>query len=873
MAGAAESYSGALQRLSTRFPPAWEIRDWSNGPISWRFFGPRDATSPSQGWKIHVSASAIESPKLLSAMAPILHELRAAFKIPRNVVDVILLNSGDAGAQILGKIVTIYPETDDHAREIIKQIDNIWPVSRGPEVQTDLHIRPGSAVSFRYGVFRDGPIVVSSTGRYQSALVLANGSLVPDTRSLQDEQSHAPSPPVPCCPPRPWPFRLNDTIQVNDREYMILAQLSASARTRIFLGVDLDRLESVVLKVGRPGVAGDESGVDIRDLLEREFLILSDLADQTGVVPRVLAWHDGHWPILVMEDFRGEVLSELSRSDKIKLLPHLASALVRVHAAGFIHGDVKLANAVRRGGLVGLIDFELAQHEGGDFTRTAGTRGHMAPEVAVKATAAYSRDVFALAGCIIEAILDLPPGLVPPGPGRLQGLLNNEGMAGIAGVVINLMAPDPVARPTASEAASALTAYVGGLTSTEPVKGYPIRNTERAWLRRASIDAAHLVSTYAQTDTLGIWWRNEHFMKPFACEAINLGAAGIIIGLATVDGAFGRSDFTAQIDQGARWLSGRSAVGNAAGVFSGNAGVALALAVAGRRLGNGHYIAAARERFVTAAADRREVDLFSGSGGVVWASCMLNEILQESWPLDLARDAVDDIGRIIDLSGDIPIWSIDPHPSYLGCSHGSAGIAMALAYWGRRTGDAQFIDMGLETFRRIRGFGRTPDGAALRITTKTHHHHFVGNWCHGVAGYLWSILQGVGDHAAVRPEIDWAVERLKDTMSVGTPTYCHGLAGQLELWRMLSDIPRFQALADGRAAKVVRALRIMHHKVDGRCTWIADDPAVTTPDLWIGFLGPATALALYAIDSHVPLLSGKWLTRCAAETSDQHSLQ
>jgi hypothetical protein len=96
-------------------------------------------------------------------------------------------------------------------------------------------------------------------------------------------------PPVPGYPPCSWPLGPNKIFHVHGRDYMVLTRLSASPRARIFLGIDLDRLETVVIKVGRPGVWGDESGSDIRDLLKREVDILAALANSSGVAPHVLA--------------------------------------------------------------------------------------------------------------------------------------------------------------------------------------------------------------------------------------------------------------------------------------------------------------------------------------------------------------------------------------------------------------------------------------------------------------------------------------------------------------------------------------------------------------------------------------------------------
>ncbi|HQR48897.1 MAG TPA: lanthionine synthetase LanC family protein [Steroidobacteraceae bacterium] len=866
---AAESYSAALRRLSERLARDWVATDWSDGPLSWRFFAPREEPTPAQGWKIHVSASAAESASLLPVVGAVARAQRAAFKVPRSIDDVVFLNSGDAGVQQLGKIACVYPRDDAHARELLDRLDAAWPASNGPEVQTDLHVRPGSAVSFRYGAYGGGGTVASSAGLHAFAIVLPDGSTTADTRRDDGAQlPGAPPPPIAGCPPRPCPIAVGDTLQVATRRITVLAQLSDSPRARTFLGADLDSLETVVLKTARPGVAGDATGLDVRDRLAREFDVLTALAARAGVAPCALAWQDGEWPLLVMEDFRGESLAELPRRQRIERLPQLADAVARVHAAGFVHGDVKLANAVCRGDGVGLIDFELAEPVG-TIARSGGTRGHLAPETVDRVPMTPARDVYALGACVAHAVLDTPPALLGTGSHGLGALLRNEGAHSAARLVETLTARDPDIRPTASAAAAALSSCVDSLAEFVPSTGHPGTEPERGWYRHACNDSARLAVTYATTTREGTHWRNTHFMRAFDCEAINLGAAGIVLGLLTVDTASHRAGFADAVMGGARWLAARPAEGNAAGLFTGNAGVAIALAVTGRRFGDESLLAAARERFTVACADRRELDLFSGAAGVAWTACLLSDVLDERWPLEVAGGAVDGIRARSFESDGIPIWTTDPasDPAYLGCAHGSSGIAMALACWGRRRRDQECVDTAREAFRRIARAGRTSDGLALRMRANGTGRHAVGNWCHGVAGWLWCVLQGLGDDDTLRAEIDWAVDSLRDATSTGTPTYCHGLAGQLELWRMLRGVPRHGALADARAGKVARALRIVHHERDGHCAWISDDPDVVTPDLWIGFLGPATALALHAIGSNAPLLSAEWLAAVSARAS------
>lgn len=865
----AEEYSATLHEVSQHLTPTWKVTDWSQGAVAWRSFTLCSMSLPHQGWKIHVSCAAIEASAMCAVVAPVLLRAAVPFKIPRRLSDAVYINSGDTGSFQLGKIVTIYPRCDEHAAAIASEVDRVWPMSAGPEVQTDLHIRPGSAVSLRYGAFGSGPIVVSSSGVYELGLSFPDGGIIPDTRRLGGEKPRsAPDPPVPCFPPRAHPVTVGEVVRIEGRRYVMLRVLRDSPKARIFVGFRVETLDTVILKAGQPGVGGDDRGRDVAHRLRNEFSVLSELSAHTHMAPAAVGWRGGEWPVLIMEDFRGDLLSELDRAQQIESLPALGTALAKLHAAGYVHGDVKLANAVRRGSDVGLLDFELAAPEGTPIG-SGGTIGYIGPEVTADSRAAYSRDIFALGACVAQAILGIPPGLLPRGIGRILCLLHLEGADVAARLVAWLSQPRPDLRPTAAEAAAAITQALDRLRESFPTLSYEPRPRQANWCKRASIEAALLTGRYCKSASKGRYWRNEHFMSSFPCEAINIGAAGIVLGLITVDRALGRNDFSQQIEAGAEWLSSRPAQGNSGGLFTGNAGVALALAVAGRRLHRYEFIQAARLRLEEAAHDDREVDLFSGSAGVVWASCLISEIIGDSWPLEMANIALGSLDRRFHDGRDVPLWLVDAERDalYLGCAHGSSGIAMALAYWGRCTGDHHRSEVALETFRRTFASGRTDDHSALKATLDAERSHAVANWCHGVGGYLWCLLQGVGDLSEVQEEVDWAVDAVLGAATVGTPTYCHGLAGQLELWRMLTGVPRHRDLAIAQASKAAEALRILHHKVDGRIAWVSDDPAVTTPDLWVGFLGPATALAMHTTLTCRPLLSSNWLRACVDEAA------
>jgi class IV lanthipeptide synthase len=820
-AGAAELFTAALAQFSESLGPSWQVVDWSSGSIAWRLFRLDGRPLPQQGWKIHISSAAVEATCLISTIAPLLIASGASFKIARTAGDIVHINSGDAGATQVGKVITVYPLDDAHAAQIAHDLDRIWPSTRGPEVQTDLHLRPGSAVSLRFGLFRSGASVIGSSGIHEFALAMSDGSLAPDRQQLSGKQLDcAPRPPIECCFPRALPVKLQEPFVVGDRQYVPLALLRDSPRTKIFLAFSSELMTTVVMKVGIPGAAGGLQGFDIRDRLRKEFQILSELADYEALAPRPIEWIEDEWPVSILQDFRGDLLSELPLQDRVEALPELARSLARLHQAGFVHGDIKLENAVRRVGSIGLIDFELAESAGSGMSG-GGTTGYMGPEVEAGCIAEFSRDVFALGASVAEAVLGVPPALLPRGIPGLENLLWNEGADSAAKLVVQFADADPPNRPSAAEAADA----VAELGPIEPGAGSPSSASDLIWSCVAAVSAGQLVDRYVEGDC----WRNEHFMRSFLCEGLNIGAAGIILGLATVDEALGQHNFAEAIDRGGRWLAGRPAEENPPGLFTGNAGVALALAVAGSRTGNRKYLDASRRRMECALADDRETDIFSGRAGVLFAGHLLGDVGKHECRLDPRSEP------------------------YLGCAHGAAGIAMTLACGGR-------TDEAIVAFQDIYQTGRTANGGALRMRRDSDRAHAVGNWCHGVAGYLWSILQGVGDHPGLREEIDWAVTVLRNSMAAATPTYCHGLAGRLETWRMIAAIPRHRETALLQAGKTARALRVLHDEVDGKACWCSDDPQITTPDLWIGFLGPAAALAMHAAGVNSALLSAEWIS-------------
>ncbi|QDT85312.1 Serine/threonine-protein kinase PknL [Gimesia chilikensis] len=866
-----EDYQATIAAMTDSLNPFWDVVDWSDAPLRWRFFRPRGALLPVQGWKIHISTSAPESLRMLKAVTPLLIESQAAFKFPRHLEDIVFLNSGDGGISMLGKIVTIYPTDLQQAQQLIPLLEEVWTSSDGPEVVTDLRRRSGAAVSFRYGIFGKSPVLTDSRGIHQFALSSSDGTLYPDSRDRAPDML-PPDPPYAGVPAEACPVNPGKTFTVDDQRYSALHQISETARATVYLGIDLQSFDSVVIKVGRPGVGGNLSGDDISTQLRREYQFLKRL-EPRGVSPRAIGFSADRWPVLITEDIRGTELNQLPREERIQSLPLLAEALNQIHQANLVHGDIKPGNALLSGGVVRLIDFELTVEQGEAGSR-GGTRGHIAPEIDGEIAADFSRDIYALAGCVFEAVLGIPPGLLPGNGQQLADLLKNEGECSAAAVIEALTNPDPEMRPGMDNVCRMLREFADD-HQADSGSSLPVEKQDtvalQQWADHVARKAGRQIDQYLKSEGNQSWWRNSHNMRHFDCEAINLGAAGILLGLVSIDQACQTDEFSHRLRAGAEWLASRSPRGQAAGLFTGNAGVALALCTIGKRYQSAKSIQAGLNRLEYAALDHRELDLFSGCAGVIWSACLMAEILEDAFPIDMIQPTLKRLNECRHLRKQMPFWSInrEREPDYLGCAHGSAGIALAFGALGRQTDDDRLTEQAIDTFYRLARFGKNERGDALKTIVDQGGQYATGAWCHGVAGYLWCILQSVGDHEALRTEIDWAVERLTDSPAVGTPTYCHGLAGQLELWMMLRELPRFQDLAAQRAHRVSKALQILCDENGATCAWVSDDPEVTTPDLWVGFSGPASALAKYSAQITSPLLSGGWLKVCSASVENR----
>jgi serine/threonine protein kinase len=118
--------------------------------------------------------------------------------------------------------------------------------------------------------------------------------------------------------------------------------------------------------------------------------------------------------VLMMEYLNGPTLEtlrdarpsgRLGLSESLRSAIHIGAALEHVHAAGWLHLDVKPDNVIVVGGRPVLYDFGTARRIGGSRTKiSVGTDPYMPPEEAELGETTSASDVFSLGASLYELV-------------------------------------------------------------------------------------------------------------------------------------------------------------------------------------------------------------------------------------------------------------------------------------------------------------------------------------------------------------------------------------------------------------------------------------------------------------------------------------
>jgi len=348
----------------------WLVR--GSGLFSTNYFSAGHV--PEQGWKLHVSATPWSAVSVLEAIVPILMAQGVSCKFVNSIDNLMLLNNGCLGAEQVGKFVTVYPSSDDHAVELAMALHRATDGLAGPRIPTDRALRPGSLVHYRYGVLAES----STEGTTLPELRDNAGRKLPDRREVAYlvpiagiDDPFEKSGAFIRSPPREAPLA---------GRYLILGVLSPSAYGGVCRAFDLAAAppRRCVLKEFRRHCGGDQHGRLAPDWGRREASLLErrrgddsfpqffDMFELEGNLYVSLEYVEGISLATELAQ-RANAGSELSLTEIIAIGREIANTLAYLHSLGIYYRDLNPSNIIYRPPApCRLVDFGIAYEAGTD---------------------------------------------------------------------------------------------------------------------------------------------------------------------------------------------------------------------------------------------------------------------------------------------------------------------------------------------------------------------------------------------------------------------------------------------------------------------------------------------------------------------------
>ncbi|RRO12870.1 serine/threonine protein kinase [Saccharopolyspora rhizosphaerae] len=262
--------------------------------------------------------------------------------------------------------------------------------------------------------------------------------------------------------------------------YRLQSKIGSGAMGVVWKAVDerLHRTIAVKQLLLQPGYTPEETE-EARQRSMREGRIAARLQHQNAIVVFDVAEDEGQ-PVLVMEYLPSTSLAAVIDEQGVqppmrvaRIGVQVAGALAAAHMAGIVHRDLKPGNILLgENDLAKITDFGISRAIG-DVAVTksgilAGTPAYLAPEVALGRDPAPASDVFSLGSTLYAAIEGGPPFGTDENAISLlhrvaRGQFEPPRQAGpMTPVLMQMLCPDPVDRPTMAHTRDLLQAVLDG---------------------------------------------------------------------------------------------------------------------------------------------------------------------------------------------------------------------------------------------------------------------------------------------------------------------------------------------------------------------------------------------------------------------------
>lgn len=838
----------------------------------WTRVTPDGYCFPPQAWKLHVSATPLSAPVVLSRCAAVLIRDGCAFKFARDLSHVRALVDAHCPRANSGKFITVYPADEDQFRRVAAELDEATADLHGPQILSDRRLSPRSLVYYRYGVTAARP-VLTNDGAFTSVLVAPDGSTVPDQRRAwfsPPDWAGSPFPDSATATPAAKP----EAVRLADR-FVVRRALVHANKGGVYVATDAHTQTEVIIKQARMYVGASLDGTDSRDDLRHEAQMLDTFAP-LGISPRKVALFEQQGDLFLAEDLIPGVRLQNWVADRatqqppglpatIRMAARLVEVFAAAHGTGLVLRDFNPNNLmVTPDEQFRLIDLECVAQPGARVQRR-WTQAYAAPE---QVEAPYfgpapgqEADLFSLGATLFYLLTGAAP-LFPPdtppdrGPGeRLSELISvmavdNVALTALAPMIRGLMDTVPGNRWTASRAreflrqqqASAL-AHQGGGQS--PPANRPCPPDLDGLLRDG---LAHVLRVMTPGSPR-LWESGDFGATTDPCN-VQHGAAGVLAVLTAAARTGEHTGLDDAVRTTAGWIDERlDAVPRVLpGLYFGRSGTAWALHDAAGYLADTRLASRA-----VGLAGRAPIegwgnpDIAHGLAGAgvahlhLWQATGLDSLRQR------AALCADTVLRMARSHGETTMW---PVPAgfdsslagleHYGFAHGVAGAGTFLIYASVAGEREALMAAALKAGHTLSlaaigdgdgatwptSLGEVPDGSSLQ------------HWCSGASGigtFLIRLWHVTGDKRFLELADRAAVTIRRQRWHVGNSA-CHGLAGDGEF---LLDMAQFTGQGKymewaQEIAAVIYARRLY---IDGLAVASGEDPTAVTADFNTGLSG------------------------------------
>ncbi|WP_345955209.1 lanthionine synthetase LanC family protein [Mucilaginibacter sp. PAMB04168] len=348
-------------------------------------------TPPASGWVIYLSVIRQQMSLFMVECLETLVKFKSSFILPANSTTHTLILDGGFGYSEIGKVITIYPHSQEDAAVIAGQLIELTKGFVGPEIPAAFHLR---------GIVYAG---------------------------VKEEQSVNLK----------WPFDLI-TRRLSPKKikwlkgYFIVHLLKGDAKGSVYKCLNVKTWTDVhwcLIKQGLAYQCSDDHGRNIRHRLEWQHELLKKLQ---GAIPLPKPLEYFEWQgnaYLVTEFVSGQNINEtiiatqaglvwlsmpvLPKRQLIKILLAIIEIINQFHISGLVHRDINPGNfLIRENGEIIAIDIELVyDYCSGkpDPAFAYGTPGYISPQQQRQEIPCVQDDIYGLGGLMIKVFTGLSP--------------------------------------------------------------------------------------------------------------------------------------------------------------------------------------------------------------------------------------------------------------------------------------------------------------------------------------------------------------------------------------------------------------------------------------------------------------------------------